>query len=363
MGGVVQPGGSAQRDPEPVPRGRVGASGAGRADGGALGPSGGREPHRRPGQDARFDRPVPASGYTWWYVDALSDDGSRGLTIIAFLGSVFSPYYAWARRHAGAAGADPLAHVALNVALYGSDGRRWTMTERSARRLERDARSLRIGPSRLERHGDALTISIDEITAPWPSRVRGTVRVTADHWHDTIYPLDTAGRHEWQPLAPCARVEVELEQPRSRWSGLAYVDSNRGSAPLEHDFSRWHWSRAVDETGRTTVLYDANRRDGTALGLALAYAPQNATAESLTAPAECTLPRSAWGIARATRSDAGTSASVAQTLEDGPFYARSLVRAQIDGRATTAVHESLDLDRFASPWVRAMLPFRMPRRG
>jgi carotenoid 1,2-hydratase len=38
------------------------------------------------------------------------------------------------------------------------------------------------------------------------------------------------------------------------------------------------------------------------------------------------------------------------------------VRSQLFGEAATAVHESLDLDRFASPWVQAMLPFRMPRR-
>ena len=28
----------------------------------------------------------------------MSDDGQHGLTIIAFLGSVFSPYYAWSGR-------------------------------------------------------------------------------------------------------------------------------------------------------------------------------------------------------------------------------------------------------------------------
>ena len=46
----------------------------------------------------RFDCPVPDGGYVWWYIDALSDDGAHGLTLIAFVGSVFSPYYAWARR-------------------------------------------------------------------------------------------------------------------------------------------------------------------------------------------------------------------------------------------------------------------------
>ena len=38
-----------------------------------------------------FDAPVQPGGYAWWYVDALSDDGCHGLTIIAFVGSVFRP--------------------------------------------------------------------------------------------------------------------------------------------------------------------------------------------------------------------------------------------------------------------------------
>ena len=37
----------------------------------------------------RRSRPVAMAG---WYVDAISDDGRHGLTIIAFIGSVFSPY-------------------------------------------------------------------------------------------------------------------------------------------------------------------------------------------------------------------------------------------------------------------------------
>jgi carotenoid 1,2-hydratase len=53
---------------------------------------------------------------------------------------------------------------------------------------------------------------------------------------------------------------------------------------------------------------------------------------------------------------------VVETLEDTPFYARSVISASIEGKATTMVHESLSLDRFAAPWVQAMLPFKMPRR-
>ena len=45
------------------------------------------------------------------------------------------------------------------------------------------------------------------------------------------------------------------------------------------------------------------------------------------------------------------------TLEDTPFYARSVL---VNGSDLT-MHESLSLDRFRSPWVQVMLPFRMPR--
>ena len=61
-----------------------------------------------------------AAAMRWWYLDALSDDGRHGLTVIAFIGSVFSPYYALARRRGAG---DPLDHCALNVALYGAGGR------------------------------------------------------------------------------------------------------------------------------------------------------------------------------------------------------------------------------------------------
>ncbi len=45
-----------------------------------------------------FDRPVVPGGYAWWYVDGISADGEDAITVIAFVGSVFSPYYAAARR-------------------------------------------------------------------------------------------------------------------------------------------------------------------------------------------------------------------------------------------------------------------------
>jgi carotenoid 1,2-hydratase len=193
-----------------------------------------------------FDLPVPQGGYAWWYLDALSDDGLHGLTLIAFIGSVFSPYYARARRR-GQGLADPLDHCAINVALYAGKGSAaptgWCMTERGKRHVERTSSTLQIGPSGLSWDGSALTARIDEITVPWGRRMRGTVRLHPHALLDRAYALDDAAGHHWCPIAPGARVEVQLEQPGLNWSGTAYLDSNRGVRPLEQDFLRWDWSR------------------------------------------------------------------------------------------------------------------------
>jgi carotenoid 1,2-hydratase len=125
----------------------------------------------------RFDEPVTNGGYAWWYVDAISDDGNHGLTLIAFVGSVFSPYYAWARRKHGAGNVDPDNHCAINIALYDlSNYRRgvnaWAMTERPKQKCRRGATTFNVGPSSLEKRGSELIIKIDEHCAPIPRRLQ-----------------------------------------------------------------------------------------------------------------------------------------------------------------------------------------------
>jgi carotenoid 1,2-hydratase len=38
-----------------------------------------------------------------------------------------------------------------------------------------------------------------------------------------------------------------------------------------------------------------------------------------------------------------------------------VLRSRLLGEDVTAVHESLSLDRFDTPWVQFMLPFKAPR--
>ncbi len=300
-----------------------------------------------------FDRPVPRRGYAWWYLDALSDDGAHGLTIIAFIGTVFSPWYKLARIGGGG---DPENHACLNVVLYGAPAR-WAMTDRRRHHLRRDARNLAIGPSSLHWDGEALTVRIAEVTAPIPSRLTGTVTLRPNALNARRFVLDTHGRHEWQPIAPRSRVEVALESPALRWSGAAYFDTNAGAAPLEQDFREWDWCRAMLPDA-TAILYNAERRDGSRISLALKATDDGAVTD-FAPPPEVELPRTLWRLRRPTRADG--PARVVRTLTDAPFYSRSELATRLLGREAPAVHESLSLDRFSSPAMYAMLPFRVPR--
>lgn len=305
-----------------------------------------------------FDCKVSGDGgYAWWYVDALSDDGMHGLTMIAFIGSVFSPYYAWS------GWIDPLQHCAINVALYRLDGRggRWSMTERGSNAVLRDASHFTVGPSRLRWENGVLIADIEEITFPLPSRLSGTVRLTPQVQTNHEVVLDDAGKHIWHPLAPRARVELAFKSPDLRWSGDGYFDTNRGSEPLERAFQSWHWGRA--HRGDDLMLfYDVARRNGSESALALAVDNTGQVSEVASPPTQA-LANTFWHIGRTAWADAGTSIGVIKTLEDTPFYARSALSAQLGGQKVTMMHESLNLDRLKNPIVRAMLPFRMPRRS
>jgi carotenoid 1,2-hydratase len=109
------------------------------------------------------------------------------------------------------------------------------------------------------------------------------------------------------------------------------------------------------------MLYDVTARHGEGASLALRFSPDGGV-ESFAPPPRVTLPKtSVWRIARGTQCEPGHQARVIDTLEDTPFYARSLVETRLLGETATCVHESLSLDRFRLPIVQAMLPFRMPR--
>ena len=269
---------------------------------------------------------------------------------------MFSPYYrrAW-RRGAAQAG----EHCALNLCLYGPEPR-WTMTERGGRHVEREARRMRIGPSELHWSDGGLEVEFDERAAPLPRAMRGHLRLTPGVLSRYQASIDGEGRHRWGPIAPCARIELQLSHPRLHWKGDAYFDSNEGDEPIDRGFHTWDWMRAPLADGGTAVVYDVRPRAGGERVLARRFFPDGHV-EPFATPERQPLAGTGWRIARQVRSEAVPR--VLRTLEDTPFYARSLVQTQLAGETVTGMHETLSATRFAAPWVQALLPFRMPRRA
>jgi len=299
---------------------------------------------------------VAPGGYAWWYCDAISEDGRHGITIIAFIGSVFSPYYALSGRR------DPENHCTLNVALYGPKAR-WAMTERGREKVKRTVDTFQIGASSVRWEDGDYVVEIDETTAPIPSPLRGTVRLKTPWLNPRTFHIDPDGRHRWRPLSPASRIEVDMKSPDLKWRGRSYFDMNDGDAPLEADFTFWNWSRAMLEADGVAICYDTHVRSGESRGLALKFDGRGEMEEFEAPPFRRLKPTFWWRAPRQLRSEDEAAAEVVRTLEDAPFYSRSEIRTRLFGRDYPGVHESLSGDRLASPWVKALLPFRMPRLG
>ncbi|MBA4772723.1 MAG: hydratase [Sphingomonas sp.] len=245
------------------------------------------------------------------------------------------------------------------MSLNGPRANAWAMTERSSASVSRDASHFTVGPSGLHWDGHALYIHINETSAPLPYPVRGIVCVRPEAIGTTGFHLHPAGKHRWHPVAPRARIEVAMAHPGTVWRGSGYFDSNFGEEALEDGFVDWHWSRA-HLSRDVAVLYEGTRRNGRRFELALKMDRQGDW-HDVAPPPTMPLPSSRWGIRRLTRADAGAQPVVRKTWIDAPFYARSALSTRLFGEDACAVHESLSLNRFRSPVVQAMLPFRMPR--
>jgi carotenoid 1,2-hydratase len=309
-----------------------------------------------------FDIAVPPGGYRWWYVDGMSDCGRFGVVMIAFVGSVFSPWHHWAGRR------DPEDHVAINVALYSVHGNRWAMTERGRSNLQREAHSFRVGPSAVTWQAGRLVVRFDETALPWPGanllprRMRGTITLAPTTDNRQVHVLDPSGRHHWQPVAPLGRIAVEIEgRDGPGWEGEGYSDANWGDEPLEAGFRRWDWSRGVGSKG-AVILYDADCTDGSHRLIGLRFGTDGST-RSFDPPPRSRISRARYGIVLNTRCDEGSEPKLIRMLEDGPFYTRAMIETTVRGERLRMMHESYSGTRFSSPFVKLMLPLRMPRRA
>ncbi len=284
----------------------------------------------------------------------MSDDGASSIVVIALLGNAFSPRWARARRRDPTASS--LDFSAMNVAVRSGSRSAWALTERGRTAVGRCRERLTIGPSTMAWEKGDLVVRIDERSAPWGGRVQGTIRLVPLAESEIVVALDRAGVHTWSPRIPFAHVEVELAEPNVRFRGTGYFDMNRGAEPLEDTFSSWSWSR-VSSKDRVAIAYDATMRDGHERGCTLTGA-RGGELVAGAADALVDLAATRFGLMRSARCE-GAAVDLVKTLEDGPFYARSVVGTTLRGERAVGIHETLSLDRFRSAWVRFLVPFRM----
>ena len=298
LDGVLHAAGVAHATSGPVSGGRQRASGAGRADGGALGSARGAESDGGP----RFDAAVAPSGYRWWYVDALSDDGDYGLTVIAFVGSVFSPYYAWSgmgrprqslRRQCRALW--PARHAL-------GDDRARPRQSVSAR-----ATFCRSDRARCEWRDGSLTIRVDEIAAPLPKRYPRRDRCRS-RWRSMRqeFTLETKGSHVWRPIAPVARVSLDLDAPEPALERPRLFRHQRRrraarTEPLPSGHGRAPTSATTPQSSTTP-----NGAAKAPLSLALRFDARRAASRTLDPPPVAPLPPTNWRVQRRTRAEDGS---------------------------------------------------------
>ena len=208
-----------------------------------------------------FNIAVPPNGYAWWYVDGISDTTERAISIIGFIGSVFSPWYRWSGRK------NPENHVCINVATYGPGGR-FTMTDRGQSALRQSPSKFQVGPSSMRWNGDHLIIDVNEIgSPPLISRVKGQIIVTPSAVTDVELPLTTDGAHIWRPFAPTSRISVDLNSKGWQWEDTGILTPILHPR-LEEDFPIGHGDGT--DPG-STCFYDATRLNGSKLAAAVQF--------------------------------------------------------------------------------------------
>lgn len=254
---------------------------------------------------------------------------------------------------------DALGFCSLNVALYGKAKSAWTLHERAISASNRAHDGVAIGQSSMRWDGDRLCADICERTSPLGRPVRGTVVLRPELLSGLALQIDARGEHRWWPVAPLARIEVDLPEPGVRFVGHGYYDVNAGQVPLEAAFDTWSWSRA--RRGDTAFLtYDAVELQSARRSLAFKISASGEV-QDLSPVWSTPLARTWFGLSPQARVDQGEPCRVVRRLEDGPFYARALVETRLDGQPVIAMHESLAAQRLRRGWVHWMVKHRMRR--
>ena len=290
---------------------------------------------------SRIELPTQPGAYRWYYVDVVAGDFTA--VFIFMIGSVFSARYSAARER----GALPVAHSAVNFALYEKGARRcWVLSEYPAARVERDGDTLRIGESffSYDARGN-LSARVVDRSSPWGRPIDARLEVTVGAASAAPIQLIEGASHFWHPISPRGRARVTL--PQHTLDGHAYHDGNFGSVPLGTDCRGWDWARHHG-TSSTSVRYQP-WGDGPGIQLVARDSSVTVLREPLELPERT---RTGWGLSVPSSLEGSRGLRL---LESSPFYAR-LEGETADGGSMLG--EVADFERFHRPSIRWMARFR-----
>lgn len=279
------------------------------------------------------------------------------------VGHPFSPDYL----RAGRVPAE--RYCSMNVAVYGPPPLArfrsgFALEERAISSRDRARDGIQIGRSSLRWVGDRLQADLDERTTPLGHPVRraitGRVTFVPEALTGRELVIDRDAQHRWWPVSPVGRIEVDLPSLGLRFGGHGYHDANAGETSLADGFEHWNWSRARTSQG-AALTYDAIDRSGIRTSHAFRVRAGSGNIEPIESTRLMARARSAWGLPRDVRVDAGATVCTVRTLEDGPFYNRALIETRVDGESVTAMYEALSGRRLRAGWVRFCTRYRMAK--
>ncbi len=313
-----------------------------------------------------------AGGFLWWYLD-LTDAHGNGLVLIWSFGLPFLPGIARAARSGHPE--LPADKPAINVVIYQNgqpdlyvlqpvdpaparwSGSTWELGGLTARMTT----------------GSRLTLSVElDCAVPGTTdRLTGLISLVGQPRRGS--GEDTAETaHEWTPLAVVAHGSAALACGERRWSlqGRAYLDRNLGQQPLHTlGISRWWWLRLAlpeqeliayhlvptDTTRPTRSLCLRIDADGSTEASEGAGLTMSGWRPSLLGPA---WPRR---ITLTPPDSPPLAIRLAHLVDNGPFYQRFQIEAQVDGARVRGFAEQVIPDRIDQAWSRPLVEMAVHR--
>ena len=316
-------------------------------------------------------RPLPrhlldaAGGFLWWYLDVVNAEGD-GVVVIWSWGLPFLPGRADAARrgHATAprdapsvhltayASGQPCAYHLLCVEDAVWEDGRWSFGASQIWAEDDDNGGHTV-------HG-SLWFPVPGSDAP----LHATFRAAGKQPSYTT-PEPPAEAHRWAPMlapGPASARLVHGDHVVLDVTGTGYHDRNGCPKPLhELGLAHWVWGRVSTAT-RTVIAYLSfpDGRDRAPL-LLVADLAKDGTTRFLRPELALAAPRRAWfGMPwweawHLDLPEGRLTLRVAPPIDDGPFYLRHLLHAELDGQPAVGFAEACRPDRVDQAWMRPLV--------